>query len=122
MNRNGELVTGGAVSIETYVDGSVRRPQPRVVGRSGGPMTGAVLDDLCDDIAHVIDELGRGFAAVLGHASGHIVARNVATNHPANVSAAIVAAAAGKNVPPESTPHPCTPVTSHCQATNGSKR
>ena len=37
-------------------------------------MTGLVLDDLRDDIAHVIDQLSRGPAIVLGHAFGNFVA------------------------------------------------
>ena len=79
----------------------VLRPQPRGIGRSAGQMTGVDLRGLGDDIAHVIDQLGAGSAVVLGHAFGHIVARTVATNHPAKVSAVILAAAAAKSVPPE---------------------
>jgi len=79
----------------------VLRPQPRGVGRSAGPMTGVDLRGLGDDIAHVIDQLGNGSAVVLGHAFGHIVARTVAANHPGKVSAVILAAAAGRSVPPE---------------------
>lgn len=77
------------------------RPQPRGVGKSTGPMTGVVVDDLGDDIAHVIDQLARGPAAVLGHAFGNLVARTVATNHPERVAAVMLAAAAGRTVPPE---------------------
>jgi pimeloyl-ACP methyl ester carboxylesterase len=77
------------------------RPQPRGVGKSTGPMTGVVVDDLGDDIAHVIDQLARGPAAVLGHAFGNFVARTVATNHPERVAAVMLAAAAGRTVPPE---------------------
>ena len=79
----------------------VLRPQPRGIGRSVGPMTGIVLDDLGNDIAHVIDHLGGGHAVVLGHAFGNFVARNLATNHPEKVSAVILAASAGRTTPPE---------------------
>ena len=79
----------------------VLRPQPRGIGKSTGPMAGVVVADFGDDIAHVIDELGNGPAAVLGHAFGNFVARTVATNHPEKVAAVILAAAAGRTVPPE---------------------
>jgi pimeloyl-ACP methyl ester carboxylesterase len=79
----------------------VLRPQPRGVGRSTGPMTGVDLRGFGDDIAHLIEQLGNGPAVVLGHAFGHIVARTVAANHPDKVSAVILAAAAGRSVPPE---------------------
>jgi pimeloyl-ACP methyl ester carboxylesterase len=132
MSRRSEIVTTGAVSIETYVDGDgptvvvipsygrdggadfdpltaalatagyrVLRPQARGIARSVGKMSGVVLDDLGNDIAHVIDQLGPGPAVVLGHAFGNFVARNVATNHPDKVVAVILAAAAGRTVPPE---------------------
>jgi pimeloyl-ACP methyl ester carboxylesterase len=64
-------------------------------------MTGVDLRGLGDDIAHVIDQLGNGSAVVLGHAFGHIVARTVAANHPGKAAAVILAAAAGRSVPPE---------------------
>lgn len=132
MTQDSEIVTAGAVSIETYVDGAgptvlvipsygrdggddfepftaalldagyrVLRPQPRGIGKSTGPMTGVAVDDLGDDIARVIDRLGDGPAAVLGHAFGSFVARIVATNHPEKVAAVILAAAAGRTVAPE---------------------
>jgi pimeloyl-ACP methyl ester carboxylesterase len=109
MSRHSEIVTAGTRSIETYVDGAgpavviipsygrdggddfepftntlvgagyrVLRPQPRGIGKSTGPMAGVVVDDLGDDIA-----------------------RTVATNHPEKVAAVILAAAAGRTVPPE---------------------
>jgi len=132
MSRHSEIVTVGATSIETYVDGAgpavviipsygrdggddfepftaalvdagyrVLRPQPRGIGKSTGPMADVALDDLGDDVAHVIDQLGDGPAAVLGHAFGNFVARTVATNHPERVAAVILAAAAGRTVPAE---------------------
>ncbi len=79
----------------------VLRPQPRGIGESIGPMTDVTLDDLGDDIAHIIDQLGQGRAAVLGHAFGNFVARAVATNHPDMVAAVMLAAAAGRSVPAE---------------------
>jgi pimeloyl-ACP methyl ester carboxylesterase len=78
----------------------VLRPQPRGIAKSVGPMTGVVLDDLGDDIAHVIDQLGQGPAVVLGHAFGNFVARNLATNHPDKISSVILASASGRTVPP----------------------
>jgi pimeloyl-ACP methyl ester carboxylesterase len=132
MSRHSEIVTAGARSIETYIDGAgptvviipsygrdggddfdpftaalvgagyrVLRPQPRGIGQSTGPMAGIALDGLGDDVAHIIDQLGDGPAAVLGHAFGNFVARTVATNHPEKVAAVILAAAAGRTVPPE---------------------
>lgn len=77
----------------------VLRPQPRGIGESTGPMADVVLDDLADDVAHVIDELGDGPAVVLGHAFGNFVARALATNHPQKVAAVVLAAAAGRTVP-----------------------
>jgi pimeloyl-ACP methyl ester carboxylesterase len=98
---------GGGEDFESFTAAVVAagyrvlRPQPRGVGRSAGPMTGVDLRALGDDIARVIEQLGNGFAVVLGHAFGHIVARAVAANHPGKVSAVILAAAAGRSVPPE---------------------
>jgi pimeloyl-ACP methyl ester carboxylesterase len=79
----------------------VLRPQPRGIAKSTGPMTGVTLDDLGEDIAHVLGQLGPGPAVVLGHAFGNFVARALATSHPGKVSAVILAAASGKTVPPE---------------------
>jgi pimeloyl-ACP methyl ester carboxylesterase len=84
----------------------VLRPQPRGTGRSAGPMTGVTLQDLGDDIAHVIIKLANGPAIILGHAFGSFVARAVATNHPGHVSALIIASASGKDIPPEITSAP----------------
>jgi pimeloyl-ACP methyl ester carboxylesterase len=79
----------------------VLRPQPRGIARSTGPMTGVGLGDLGDDIAQVIGKLGHGPAVVLGHAFGNFVARTVATDHPDQVTAVILAAASGQQVAPE---------------------
>lgn len=79
----------------------VLRPQPRGIAGSTGPMTGVTIDDLADDVARVIVTLGRGPAVVLGHAFGNFVARAVATNHPDQVVAVILAAASGRTVASE---------------------
>ena len=97
----------GGDDFESFTVAQVRagyhvlRPQPRGIGKSTGAMGGVVIDDLCDDIALVIDQLANGPAAVLGHAFGNFVARTVAINHPEKVAAVILAAAAGRTVPPE---------------------
>jgi pimeloyl-ACP methyl ester carboxylesterase len=54
----------------------VLRPQPRGIAQSAGPMTGVTLDDLADDISHVIGKLGHGPAVVLGHAFGGFSCRH----------------------------------------------
>jgi pimeloyl-ACP methyl ester carboxylesterase len=79
----------------------VLRPQPRGTGRSIGPMTGVSIDELGDDVARVIDGLGRGPAVILGHAFGNFVARTVATNRPETVRVVILAAASTQAPPPE---------------------
>jgi pimeloyl-ACP methyl ester carboxylesterase len=76
----------------------VLRPQPRGIGGSIGPMQDARMEDLADDIAAVIAQLGRTPAVVLGHAFGNFVARVLATNHPDKVAAVILAAASGRTV------------------------
>ncbi|WP_158862282.1 alpha/beta fold hydrolase [Leifsonia sp. AG29] len=77
----------------------VLRPQPRGIGASTGPMTGVTIDQLGDDVARVIDQLGRGPAVVLGHAYGSFVARAAATNTPDKVRAVILAAASTQAPP-----------------------
>ncbi len=79
----------------------VLRPQPRGIAQSAGPMTGATLADLADDIAGVIGKLGTRPAIVLGHAFGNFVGRALATDHPGAISVLILAAASGRNIPPE---------------------
>lgn len=79
----------------------VLRPQPRGTARSTGPMADVTIDELGDDVAHVIDRLGHGPAVILGHAYGNFVARTVATNHPEKVRAVILAAASTQAPPPE---------------------
>jgi pimeloyl-ACP methyl ester carboxylesterase len=60
----------------------VLRPQPRGIARSAGPMTAVTLDDQGDDIAQVLDEIGRGPAVILGHAYGNFIAREVSLTAP----------------------------------------
>ena len=79
----------------------VLRPQPRGVAGSRGPMTGATLHDLADDVAAVIRELGHGSAFLLGHAFGHALSRMVATDHPELVEGVILAASQASEVPPD---------------------
>jgi pimeloyl-ACP methyl ester carboxylesterase len=79
----------------------VLRPQPRGIAGSTGPMQAVTMEDLADDVAAVIDQLGHAPAVVLGHAFGNFVARVVATNHPDKVAAVILAAASGRTVDPE---------------------
>ncbi|MDE3204516.1 MAG: alpha/beta hydrolase [Acidobacteriota bacterium] len=79
----------------------VLRPQPRGIASSTGPMQAVTMEDLADDVAAVIDQLGHAPAVVLGHAFGNFVARVLATNHPDRVDAVILAAASGRNVDPE---------------------
>lgn len=84
----------------------VLRPQPRGIAQSAGPMTGVTLQDLGEDIAHVVSKLGHGPAALLGHAFGNFVARAVATDHPGLVSSLMPAAAGVGTVPDEITSAP----------------
>jgi pimeloyl-ACP methyl ester carboxylesterase len=141
MSSHSEIVTAGAASIDTNVDGAgpavviipsygrgggddfelftaalvgagyrVLRPQPRGIGLSTGPMAGVGLDDLGGDVAHVIDQLGDGPAAVLGHAFGNFVARTVATNHPEKSPRSSWPLQPGEPFRPKSTPPQCAPV------------
>ncbi len=70
----------------------VLRPQPRGVAGSSGLMADVTLHDLADDVVAVIQDLGGGRAVLLGHAFGHAVSRMVATDHPGQVVAVILAA------------------------------
>ncbi|HTN13120.1 MAG TPA: alpha/beta hydrolase [Acetobacteraceae bacterium] len=80
---------------------TVLRPQPRGVGGSSGPLDGVSLHHMADDIAHVINALGGGRAAILGHAFGHFVARMTAVAHPDLVRGVVLAAAAARQYAPE---------------------
>jgi pimeloyl-ACP methyl ester carboxylesterase len=79
----------------------VLRPQPRGIAGSTGPMGDVTIDVLAEDVANVIDRVGRGPAVILGHAYGNFVARAVATNHPDKVRAVILAAASSQAPPAE---------------------
>lgn len=71
----------------------VLRPQPRGIGRSKGPMTGATLHDLAADVAAAVeaDPAGkRGHIIVAGHAYGSFVARALAMDRPDLVRAVVV--------------------------------
>ena len=83
----------------------VLRPQPRGIGRSTGSMQ-ASLQDMADDVAEVIRQLGTGRAAVLGHAFGNGVARLLATTHPDLVEGTILAAASTDGVSSETNQTP----------------
>ena len=122
MSRHSEIITNGAVKVETYVDGDpdsrscvvvlpsyggdggedfdalaaalaaaghrVPRPQPRGIANSTGPMDDVTMEDLADDVAHVIEKLGDAPAVVLGHAFGNLLARilrpTIPTRSPAS--------------------------------------
>ena len=129
MTRN-ELIPAGPARIEVLVDGAgpcvvllpssqrdsrdedelahpladagytVLRPQPRGMGRSVGPLEGMTLNDLADDVAAAIDQLGGGRAVVLGHAFGHFVARVTDYRHPARVRGVVLLGAAARAFPP----------------------
>jgi pimeloyl-ACP methyl ester carboxylesterase len=71
----------------------VLRPEPRGIGRSVGPMTGASLHDLAADVAAAVeaDPIGkRGHIIVAGHAYGSFVARALAMDRPDLVRAVVV--------------------------------
>jgi pimeloyl-ACP methyl ester carboxylesterase len=71
----------------------VLRPEPRGIGRSAGPMTGATLHDLAADVAAAIeaDPAGKnGRVIVAGHAYGSFVARALAMDRPDLVRAVVV--------------------------------
>lgn len=70
----------------------VLRPQPRGIGRSVGSMETS-LEGMAADVAEVIRQLGGGQAAVLGHAFGNGVARQLATTHKDLVAGTVLAAA-----------------------------
>ena len=79
---------------------TVRRPLPRGLARSRGPLQGLTLATLADDVALVIDRLGSGRAIVAGHAFGHFIARVADLNHPQRVRGVALLAAAARVFPP----------------------
>jgi pimeloyl-ACP methyl ester carboxylesterase len=66
----------------------------------------ASLQDMADDIAQVVRQLGDGRAAVLGHAFGNGVARLLATTHQDLVEGTILAAASTDGASPETNETP----------------
>ncbi len=150
--RSGTLVQEGGVTIECLVDGNgppfvilpsygrsgadfddiaarlvaagwtVLRPQPRGVAGSTGPMTGVVLPDLADDVARCLRRLANGPAILLGHAFGNVLARAVATLHPALVKAVVLAAAQASKVTGPSAGPRSSPGTCPCRRPTGSRR
>ncbi len=79
----------------------VLRPQPRGTAGSTGATPGVSLHQLAEDVALVINSLGGGRAAIVGHAFGNYVARMVATDHPAQVRGIVLASAAASAYPAE---------------------
>ena len=79
----------------------VLRPQPRGTAASAGPMVEVTIEDLADDVSRVVGALSSCPAVVLGHAYGNFVARVVATNHPDQVAAVILAPSPGRSTSPE---------------------
>lgn len=77
----------------------VLRPQPRGVAGSKGPMAGVSLHDLADDVARSVMALAEGPVVMLGHAFGNVLARVVTTDYPDLVTAVVLAAAEGSEVP-----------------------
>src|SRR5262249_38760817 len=60
----------------------VRRPQPRGMHASRGPLEGITLHDLARDVATVIERENTGPAVIVGHAYGNWVARMTAVDYP----------------------------------------
>jgi pimeloyl-ACP methyl ester carboxylesterase len=88
---------GMAFSAAAAVRGPAR-PQPR---HSPVRRTGVIPGHFADDVAGVIGKLGIRPAIVRGHAFGNFVGRALATDYRGPVSALVLAAASGKNIPPE---------------------
>jgi pimeloyl-ACP methyl ester carboxylesterase len=79
----------------------VLRPQPRGAGKSTGPIDAIRMQDLAQDVAHVIEREKAGPAVIAGHAYGNWVARMTATDHPQLVRGIVLIAAAAKTFPDE---------------------
>lgn len=69
----------------------------RGIGGSKGPLENLTLHDLANDIAGVIESLGRNPVHVLGWAYGNRVTRCLAEDHPHLVKTVILVAAGGKS-------------------------
>lgn len=74
---------------------------PRGIGASEGNLEPLSLNQLADDVAHVIKKLSPSQAYVAGHAFGNWVARNLATRHPDLVKSIALVGAAHKQFPVE---------------------
>lgn len=78
---------------------------PRGIGESKGSLDALSLNQLADDVAHVIEKvsLAEAFdkAHVAGHAFGNWVARNLATRRPDLVKSVALIGAAHKSFPVE---------------------
>lgn len=79
---------------------------PRNAGRSRGPREGLSLRDIADDVALVVNELGRAPAHLVGHAAGNIAVRATATYRPEVAATVTVMPCGGHDldrhpVPPE---------------------
>jgi pimeloyl-ACP methyl ester carboxylesterase len=55
---------------------------PRMAGRSKGPLEGLTLYDIADDLAFVVETLAGGRAHLVGHALGNIGVRAAASFRP----------------------------------------
>jgi pimeloyl-ACP methyl ester carboxylesterase len=55
---------------------------PRMAGRSAGPLEGLTLQDIADDVALVVDRLCGGPAHLVGHALGNVCVRAAASFRP----------------------------------------
>lgn len=71
----------------------------RGIGKSVGPLEGITFHDLARDVVAVIERVGGGPAALVGHAFGNRIARTVAADRPDLVAAVVMLGSSGK-VPP----------------------
>tara|TARA_R110002110_G_scaffold207395_1_gene419593 strand:+ start:286 stop:1080 length:795 start_codon:yes stop_codon:yes gene_type:complete len=73
----------------------VTLPDPRGIAGSAGPMADLTLHDLADDVAAVVESLGRAPVTMLGHAFGNRLARTTAADFPAIVARVVLLACGG---------------------------
>jgi pimeloyl-ACP methyl ester carboxylesterase len=71
----------------------------RGIGESTGPLDGITFHDLARDVVAVIDRLGGGPVAVIGHAFGNRIARTLAADRPELVSCVVMLGSSGKVQP-----------------------
>jgi pimeloyl-ACP methyl ester carboxylesterase len=69
---------------------------PRGAGLSQGELEGLTLHDLAGDVAGVVESLGGGPAALIGHAFGNRLARCTAADRPDLISRVVLVCAGGK--------------------------